>query len=76
MSCGVSHRRGSDPTLLWLWCRPAATDPVRPLAWEPPCAARAAIEKKDKKIKKNLKNEAKKIITGREAHDTIPRKLM
>ena len=23
MSCGVSHRQGSDPALLWLWCRPA-----------------------------------------------------
>ena len=20
MSCGVGHRYGSDPTLLWLWC--------------------------------------------------------
>ena len=25
-----------DPVLLWLWCRPAATAPIRPLAWEPP----------------------------------------
>ena len=25
MSCGVGHRCGSDPALLWLWCRPAAT---------------------------------------------------
>ena len=24
VSCGVSHRRGSDLVLLWLWCRPAA----------------------------------------------------
>ena len=21
--------------LLWLWCRPAATAPIQPLAWEP-----------------------------------------
>ena len=21
MSCGVGHRRDSDPKLLWLWCR-------------------------------------------------------
>jgi len=27
---------GSDPTLLWLWRRPAATAPIRPPAWEPP----------------------------------------
>ena len=56
MSCGVGHRRGSDPALLWLWCRPVATAPIRPLAWEPPYAAEAALEKakrqKDKKKKK------------------------
>ena len=23
-----------DPTLLWLWCRPAAAAPITPLAWE------------------------------------------
>ena len=28
MSCGVGHRHGSDPKLLWLWCRPAATAPI------------------------------------------------
>ena len=27
-----------DPALLWLWCRPAAVAPIRPLAWEPPYA--------------------------------------
>ena len=30
----VCHRHGSDLALLWLWCRPAATAPIRPLAWE------------------------------------------
>ena len=25
-----------DPALLCLWCRPAATDPIGPLAWGPP----------------------------------------
>ena len=34
-----------DPVLLWLWCRPAATAPIRPLAWEPPYAMGAALEK-------------------------------
>ena len=28
-----------------LWCRPAAVDPIRPLAWEPPYAADAALKK-------------------------------
>ena len=34
VSCGVGHRRGLGPELLWLWCRLAAVAPVRPLAWE------------------------------------------
>jgi len=33
-----------DPALLWLWCRPVATAPIRPLAWEPPYAVGAAQE--------------------------------
>ena len=35
----------------WLWCRPAATAPIRSLAWEPPYATGVAI-KKDKNTKK------------------------
>ena len=34
-----------DPLLLWLWCRPAAIAPIRPLAWKPPYAADVAIIK-------------------------------
>ena len=45
MSCGEGHIRGSDPELLWLWCRLVATAPIRPLAWEPPYAVGAALEK-------------------------------
>ena len=44
VSCGVGHRRGSDPKLLWLWHRLAATAPIRPLAWEPPGAMGVALE--------------------------------
>ena len=51
MSCGVGRRRGSDPTLLWLWLRLAATALFRPLAWEPPYAAGVALEKIKKKKK-------------------------
>ena len=29
--------------LLWLWRRPAATASLRPLAWDPPCAAGVAV---------------------------------
>ena len=49
VSCGVCRRRGSDPELLWLWRRPAATAPIQPLVWEPPNAAGAALEKAKKK---------------------------
>ena len=43
MSCGVSCRHGSAPTLLWLWCRPD---------WEHPNAAGAALEKAKRERKK------------------------
>ena len=33
VSCGVGRRHGSDPALLWLWCRLVATAPIRPVAW-------------------------------------------
>ena len=49
MSCGVGHRRGSDPMLLWLWYRLAAVAPTRPLAWEPPHALGAPQKRKKKK---------------------------
>ena len=48
MSCGVGRRHGLD--LAWLWCRPAATAPIRPLAREPPFATGAALKKKKTKI--------------------------
>ena len=38
-----------DLALLWLWCRPAAVAPVRPLAWELPYAMDATLKKKKKK---------------------------
>ena len=44
VSCGAGRRRGSNPTLLWPWCRPVATAPIQPVAWEPPCASGTAQE--------------------------------
>ena len=38
-----------DLTLLWLWCKPAASAPVLPLAWELPYAKGVAINRKKKK---------------------------
>ena len=56
MSCGVVRRRSLDLVLLWLWCRPVATAPIHPLAWEPPYAVGVALKRqKEKKIIKKLK---------------------
>ena len=68
MSCGVALRRGTDPVLLWLWHRPAATVPtIRPLAWEPPYASEAA-----KKKEKTKKKKKKKKRTGNGSHGGMP----
>ena len=57
VSWGVGCTCGSDPVLLWLWCKPAAAAPIRPLAWEPSYAVGAAREKT--KSKKNQKTKTK-----------------
>ena len=62
MSCGVGRRRGSDPVLLWLWRRPAATALIPPLAWEPPHAAGAAQEKAKKQNKTKQKTKKDEIL--------------
>ena len=48
MSYGVGHRCSSDPTLLWLWCRPAAVALIQPLAWEFANAVASALKSKKK----------------------------
>ena len=63
VSCGVGCRRGSDPALLWIWRRPVATAPIRPLAWEPPYAVGAAQEK-GKKTKKKKKVSSSILVIG------------
>ena len=59
MSCGVGRKRGLDPKLRWLWRRLVATAPIPPLAWEPPYAAEAVLEKrqKDKKKKEKMRDQ-------------------
>ena len=57
VSCGVGHRLGLDPALLWLWHSPAAAAPIVPLAWKPPYVEGAALKKK--KGKKTLTAVAK-----------------
>ena len=47
----IVRRNGQDPALLWLWRKPAAAAPIRPLAWELPYAVGAAL-KKDQNMNK------------------------
>ena len=60
MGCGVDCRHCSDPALLWLWRRPAAAAPMRPLVWEPPYATGVALKKKKKKKKTKKKPKKQK----------------
>ena len=57
VSCSVGGRCGSDPALLWLWCRPAVAAPIRPLAWERPYVAGEAVKSKTKKPHKKTKQK-------------------
>ena len=53
MSCGVDCRHGL--ALALLWCRPVATAPIQPLAWETPHAAGVALKRqKTKQTKKKF----------------------
>ena len=51
MSCGVGLRHGSDPELLWLWCRPTTVVSIRPPAWVLPYAEGVALKNKNKQTK-------------------------
>ena len=56
VSCAIGRRCGSDPVLLWLRRRLTATSPIRPLAWEPPCAL-----EKTKRQKKKESGESREV---------------
>ena len=63
MSCGVGHRPSSDLALLWLRCKPAATAPIRCLAWELLYAVGTAIKRQERereRERKRRKEERKK----------------
>ena len=56
VSC-IGRRFGSDPVLLWLWCRPAAIDLIQPLAVELPYAEGEALKRKKKKKRLRKQNK-------------------
>ena len=41
-----------EPAMIWMWCRPAATAPIQPLAWKLMYAKSEALQSKKKKKKK------------------------
>ena len=45
-------QRVKDLALLWLWGRMTSVALMRPLAWEPPYAAGAALKKRQKKMRR------------------------
>ena len=51
-SYGVGYRCDLDLVLLWLWYRPAAVAPIRPLAQEPPYGLKRQ-RKKERKEREN-----------------------
>ena len=57
MSCGMSQRYGSDPTLLWPWRGLVATAQIGPLAWKLPYAMGVALKRPEKKKKKEEEEE-------------------
>ena len=67
MSCGVGRRLGSDPALLWLWCRTVAMALIRLLAWESPYAAGAAQEMEKRQEKKKKEEEELALLGGERA---------
>ena len=48
-----------DQSLLWLWPRPAAVAPIRPLSWEPPYASGVVLKSKNKNKKRDNQNDQK-----------------
>ena len=58
VGCGIGCRHGSDPVLLQLWRKLAATVPIQPLAWELSYATGMAPFKKTRKKKKEKKKKS------------------
>ena len=60
VSCGVDCRHSLDPELLWLWYRPAAVAPIRPLAWELLVATKCSPKKTKTKTKTKTKKRQRR----------------
>ena len=60
VSCGVGRKRIWNPTLLWLWYRPAAMAPIWPLAWEFPYDVNVVLKRRKEKRKNTQKHVSMK----------------
>ena len=49
LCCGLWLQPQLDLAMVWLWCRPVATAPIQPLAWESPYVMGAALKRQRKK---------------------------
>ena len=58
MNYGVGCGCGSELALLQLWHGPAAAAPIRPLAWESPYAAGAALKTENKRGRIHFKSSS------------------
>ena len=67
----VGPRHGSDPTLLWLWHRPAAVALIGPLVWKPPYTSGAALKSKTKTKTKTTHTPKKYNIVSRPSQNGI-----
>ena len=56
------------PELLWLWCWPAATALIRPLAWETPYANGMALKRKKGKEKEQQLSQVERKVYGTSAY--------
>ena len=65
MSCGVGHRRGSDPTLLWPWLRLVATDPTEPPSLGTSICRKCGPKKTEKQKTKKKEKKKKKVQSSR-----------
>ena len=54
VSCDAGRRCSSDPALLWLWCRPADTAPIRPVALKLRYASGVALKRPKKRERERL----------------------
>ena len=65
------HHLGKETELAWLWCRPAALAPIRPLTWEHLYDVGAPLKLKQNENKQTNKKDKKHMILSTDAKKPI-----